>query len=41
VTSEQLYSDVCLSRYLVSVHEVKPVRLSIAMRCVWQQLSRA
>ena len=31
---------MCWSRHLVSVHEVKPVRLSIAVRRVWQQFSR-
>ena len=28
-------SDVCWWRNLVSVHEVKPVRLSTAVRRVW------
>jgi len=30
---------VCWSRHLVSVHEVKPVCLSIAVRRVWQQFT--
>jgi len=29
-----------LVRHLVSVHEVKPVWLSTAVCCVWQQFSR-
>jgi len=32
---------MCWSRHLLSVHEVEPVRLSIAVRCVWQQFGRA
>jgi len=40
LNSEQLYR-MRWSRHLVSVHGVKPVRLSIAVRRVWPQFSRA